>query len=206
VKAASETIDARIRSFVQAGEMSQAATEVLRAYGGEIFGFLMALHKSESDASDVYSIFSERLWKAMSGFEFRSAVRTWAYVLARNASSRYQRDRGRRERREVHPSTDALFSGVALEVRSETLRYLRTETKNEVRALRESLPVDDQTLLILRVDRELEWLDIARVFLESKEGKGESDDALKKEAARLRKRFQLVKDRLTKMGKDRGLI
>jgi serine phosphatase RsbU (regulator of sigma subunit) len=37
--------------------------------------------------------------------------------------------------------------------RSSTAPYLRTEVKTRMRVLRERLPVDDQTLLVLRIDK-----------------------------------------------------
>ena len=48
----------------------------------------------------------------------------------------------------------------------------------------------------------MEWMDLARVFSQT-EG---SEDDTKREAARLRKRFQLVKERLRAEGRARGLI
>jgi RNA polymerase sigma-70 factor (ECF subfamily) len=61
-------------------------------------------------------------------------------------------------------------------------------------SLRDELPVEDRTLLILRVDRDLAWDEIALAFAENPEAF--SDEERKREAARLRKRFQLVKERL----------
>jgi RNA polymerase sigma-70 factor, ECF subfamily len=81
---------------------------------------------------------------------------------------------------------------LALQVRSGTYTFQRTEVKEHVRRLREALPDTDRLLLILRVDREMSWRDLARVVL----GGNPSPDELEREAVRLRKRFQLVKERL----------
>jgi RNA polymerase sigma-70 factor (ECF subfamily) len=56
--------------------------------------------------------------------------------------------------------------------------------------------------LVLRVDRSLEWKEIARVTLGS-----ESPDAadLVREADRLKKRFQLLKEELRRRAHDAGL-
>jgi RNA polymerase sigma-70 factor (ECF subfamily) len=200
--------EAEIRARCRAGDLDGAASEALRLYGAEIFGFLIATHKSEADANDVFSMFSERLWKGLGGFEWSSSLRTWAYVVARNASHRFLRDRGRRNKREVALSTSAHFAEVATKLRTDTLNYLRTESKTAVQKLRDELPPDDRTLLILRVDRDLEWTEIARVFLSSSEDGAPVPDesGIRRESARLRKRFQLVKDRLLKLGRERGLI
>jgi RNA polymerase sigma-70 factor (ECF subfamily) len=68
------------------------------------------------------------------------------------------------------------------------------DRQRKLAALRDALPIDDRTLLILRVDRNLSWYDVALAFAETPEDLSEQDR--KREAARLRKRFQLIKQRL----------
>ena len=60
----------------------------------------------------------------------------------------------------------------------------------------------------LRVDKELPWNDIARVLLAENEGEGEtaSEDLVKRESARLRKRFELLKKKLLQLGREHGLV
>jgi hypothetical protein len=87
--------------------------------------------------------------------------------------------------------------------RSRTQPWLRTEIKDKVRMLRDSLGDDDRTLLTLRVDRDLAWEDIARVML------GVEDPEPKqvtRETVRLRKRFQLLKADLRKKALEAGLL
>jgi RNA polymerase sigma-70 factor (ECF subfamily) len=61
-------------------------------------------------------------------------------------------------------------------------------------------------LLVLRVDRNLEWNDLARVLAEGDDGTAPLADAdVTREAARLRKRFQLLKEKLREMAKREGL-
>jgi RNA polymerase sigma-70 factor (ECF subfamily) len=51
---------------------------------------------------------------------------------------------------------------------------------------------------------ELAWIDLARILYE-----GETpldDETLKREAARLRKRFQLVKEKIYEMARKEGLV
>jgi RNA polymerase sigma-70 factor (ECF subfamily) len=97
-----------------------------------------------------------------------------------------------------------MVSEVAAEVRSRTISLFRTEKKAPIVALRESLPPEDQMLLILRVDRGLAWNDLVLVFHDGEAELSEAD--LKRESARLRKRFQSVKERLFQMAKARGLV
>ena len=50
-------------------------------------------------------------------------------------------------------------------VRTTTALHLRSEVKDQVSRLRERLEPDEQTLLILRVDRALSWREVAHVTL-----------------------------------------
>ena len=83
-------------------------------------------------------------------------------------------------------------------MRSSTLVYLRTDVKSAIRRLREELPELDQMLIILRIDKRMKWRDIvAAVSGDDLEG-----DALKREAARLRKRFECAIERLRKLDEE----
>lgn len=194
----------KVRELCEKKDFDGAATVALRAYGPEILGFLVAIHRNEQDAGDVFAIFSESLWKGLAGFSWESSLRTWAYTIARNASFRFKKNAQRRGKGAVPLSDMASVGEVVQQVRTQTLTYLKTEQKDRFTALRESLPEDEQTLLILRVDRGLAWDELAQILLE--EGADASPDAIKKESARLRKRFQLVKEKLLEMGKRAGLV
>ena len=87
-------------------------------------------------------------------------------------------------------------------MRSATLPFRRTEVKSQFQALRERLPEEEQTLLVLRVDKKLTFQEIAMVLL----GEETPDEALKRESARLRKRFQLVKEKLKKWAQEEGIL
>jgi RNA polymerase sigma-70 factor (ECF subfamily) len=77
-----------------------------------------------------------------------------------------------------------------------------------MRALREKLEPDDQMLLILRVDRQMEWRDLALVMSEEADPSAArpDDDVLDREAARLRKRFERAKSELKRLAKESGLL
>jgi RNA polymerase sigma-70 factor (ECF subfamily) len=202
---ARERLETDVRSLCAMGDFAAAATAALRGYGPEVFGFLVAVHRSESDASDVFSDLTEALWRGLPGFAWESSLRTWLYAIARNVSRTRRRDAARRERRGKRTGESAL-DGVAQAVRTETLAFLRTEKRTRLQALRDALPEEDRVLLVLRVDRQLAWNDLARVLHESDTDAPLDDAAVTKEAARLRKRFQLVKDRLRDLAKKEGLI
>jgi RNA polymerase sigma-70 factor (ECF subfamily) len=185
------------------GDYGGAATKAIRAYGPEIVGFLRACAGGADDPSETFSDFTEALWKGLPSFAWRSSVRTWAYGIARNVSRSRGRERARRRRLIVDPG-ESVVQGVAEQVRTETLSFLRTEKRTRLQALRDALPEDDRMLLVLRVDRGLAWNELARVFSGDE---GPLDGAaLVKEAARLRKRLQLVKQRLKEMARREGLL
>ena len=176
-----------VRADHHAGHLAEAATRTLRAYGAEVLGFLVAVLRDERDAAEVYSRACADLWSGLPGFRWESSMRTWLYALARNAAHAHRRDPHRRRRvgLDEHPEVE----DIPARERTATAPYLQSESKIRVRRLRESLSPDDQMLLILRIDREMSWNDIARVM-----GDGEED--LVRAAAALRKRFERVKDRL----------
>lgn len=198
---AREGLEKDLRARWEAGAFDAVATEAIRAYGGEIFGFLVALHRDQGDASDVFSTFTENLWKGLPKFGWQCTLRAWAYTIARNASHRFHRDEKRHARGRAPLTGSSAVDEVAVKVRTQTVEYLKTEQKDRFAALRESLPEEDQMLLILRVDRRLSWEELARVM-----SADVSDEDLAKESARLRKRFQLVKEKLRAMGERAGLL
>lgn len=207
-----ESVEDRADRALAAGDHELAATLLLREYGGEVTRFLAAFHRDYDDAAEVFSEFTEALWRAVPSFEHRSSLRTWMYAIARRVSLRHRRD-ARRRRTRFEPFTEsATFVAAEVEVRSATLSYLRTERRTRLSALRDSLPVEDQMLLVLRVDRKLAWNDLAIVLRGDEapagapDGGGLSDEALKREAARLRKRFQVLKEKLRELGRREGLL
>ena len=200
-----ERLESQVRAHCDARDWDAACTAILRGYGPEVFGFLVAVHRNEAAANDAFSDLAEAIWRSLPNFAWQSSVRTWTYAIARNVSRTRKRDAARLDRRAPRAGDSAL-EGVAAKVRTETLAILRTETKTRLQALRDALPEADRMLLVLRVDRGLSWNDLARVLHEGEEDAQLDDAALTREAARLRKRFQLVKDKLREMAKKEGLL
>lgn len=195
-------IDAAIVEAARAGDRDAATTAAIRAYGAEVYAFLAASHVQEEEAGEAYSLFCEGLWTSLERFQGDCSVRTWAYAIARRSSLRVRRDSRRRAARQLALPGSSSAAALAAQVRSETASYLATRTRTRIAELRATLPEDDQALLMLRVDRGLAWADLARVL-----GEEELDAAgLKKVSARLRKRFQLVRERLVEMGRREGLV
>jgi RNA polymerase sigma-70 factor (ECF subfamily) len=195
------TSDEQVRQLVAKGDVEGAATEALRALGPEVFGFLHGVVGSDADAEDIFSATSERLWRSIATFRWHCALRTWVYCIARNEMLRFVEGARRHVAGRVTPSA---LEEVVATVRSETLSALRTDKRDKLRRLRDELPHEDRALVILRVDRELSWDEIARTFLTDHENS--TDDEIVREAARLRKRFQLVKERLAVRAREEGLL
>jgi RNA polymerase sigma-70 factor, ECF subfamily len=198
----SSLLDDDVRVLLSSARVDAAAERVLRALGPELYGYLLAIHHDdEATASDVFSDVSQRIWRGLPAFSFRCSVRGWAYVVARNAARNHLEREGRR-RKKLVPLSDSLASILQV-VRTQTRTLEKTATRDGITRLRDALPEHDRSLLILRVDRGLSWDDLARTFLGEEEA---SDDDVRRESARLRKRFQLVKERLAKAARDAGLI
>jgi RNA polymerase sigma-70 factor (ECF subfamily) len=184
---ATSPIELRIRAACDAKQYADAATLALKTYGDELMSYLVAILRNAVDADDVFSSASESLWQSLPSFRWDSSLRTYAYAIARHAAFKHLRDP--RRRRESTPLSNASVEAVVAEVRSRTATFLRTESRDKIAALRAQLAPDDQTLLILRVNRKLAWRDIAAIMNDDEL----DDDALGRRAAALRKRFERLK-------------
>ena len=191
-----------IRDAWNREDFGRAATALMQAYGAEIHGFLIAFMTDRAAAGEAFSSFARDLWVALPGFAWRCSARGWAYTLARNAARRHAKSEKRR-RAHVVPLPEGLSSQVAAQTRTRTETYLRTDVKHRMQELRQRLPAEDQQLLILRVKRELSWDEIAMVMLDG--GLDATGAELQREATRLRKRFQLAKERLRELARREGL-
>jgi len=172
--------------------MARAATLAIEGYGPEVLGWLVTTTGDPALAEEVFSQVAEDLWTSLERFRWDCAMRTWFYVLTRNALHRHRRSP--RAKREVLASA---ITDVAQAVRTQTRPWLKTEVKDRFRALRDSLDEDSRALLILRVDRKMKWDEIARVL-----GEGETKQA----SARVRKRFSLLKAKLKERAEQMGLV
>lgn len=177
-----------VRECLARGDVPGATTRVVQVLGPEVLGYLLAMTRREVDAHDAFAQFCEDVWRGLPGFRWESSLRTWCYVLARNALRRLWGGAPERHGPHVSPSQAPELRALAAKVRTATAEHLRTETKSRFAALRERLDADDRTLLILRVDRRMTWREIAAVLGEPPEA-----EALDRRAAALRKRFERLK-------------
>jgi RNA polymerase sigma-70 factor (ECF subfamily) len=192
-------VEAQVRAACDSGDHSTATHILIECYGPELLGFIEALVRDAADADDAFAMFCEDTWRGIAKFEWRCSVRCWSYTLARNAAFRFLRSL---ENGHLVPlSRSPELDGIVRKVRSTTALHARTEVKSQMRKLREQLALDEQTILILRVDKNLSWEEVARVLAGD-----DSDEDLGRSTARVRKRFQLVKNKLRRMAEEAGLL
>jgi hypothetical protein len=116
------------------------------------------LRSEHDDLADVRDVRRGRLPRPAE-LRFESSVRTWSYVASPRRAPAFAmlasahtgsmtiRDRGGRGA-----------------VRSTTVEHLRTTNHERLAAIREQLDHDERTILILWVDRQLAWREIAQVI------------------------------------------
>jgi RNA polymerase sigma-70 factor (ECF subfamily) len=181
----------RVFALLAAGDGAGAATAAIESHGPGVFRLLSTLLDGD-DVHDAYALWAEDVWRGLPGFRRECSLRAWAYRLARNAACRLRRDPYRvRGQRLASTAASRLAASVAAST-------VATGSRREgLRRLRASLDPDDQTLLSLRIDRELEWEEIAAVM--ASEGEAVAAPAL-------RKRFERLKDRLKELARDEGLL
>jgi len=196
-----DELDARIREHHTRGDCDTAATLIIRGYGRAVNTFLASRVRSPVVVSEIFSLFCEQLWRGLPAVRWRSSVRGWVFVLARNAMYQYLSSLRNFRARYVplleEPPVVEEFefpSGARPdhETAEEQLQLLCTELSEQ-----------DTRLLTMRARLALPWEEIARSMVDASASNSEA--AVRREAARLRKRFQLIKDRLRRRVTDIAL-
>jgi RNA polymerase sigma-70 factor (ECF subfamily) len=194
-------LDDTVRRLCAASDYGQATTVTLKELGPSVLRYIDARIRDDDLTAEAFQHFAEDLWRGLPNFGGRSPLRVWAFVVARNAAGQVLRRRNR-ERKRTRAFTSTLDARLSAQVRTTTRDYMKTDVKQRFMELREELSPEERTLLVLRINERLPWEEIAVVQSESEISPAE----LKREAARLRKRFQLIRDRLKRMATDRGLL
>jgi len=193
VSDAAPTIEARVRDLLAADDRPGAATAAIQEFGPPVLRYLRSLLRDEDDASDAFSIFAENVWRGLSTWRGEGSLKAWCFRLAWNAAINLRNEAWRRRGRRFFTGE---ASALAEEIR--TRSHVKVERQRQVLdKLRESLEVEDVSLLALRIDQKLSWAEISDVL---------AADGERTEPAALMKRFERLKARLAKMAKDQGLI
>ncbi|MBL8957809.1 MAG: sigma-70 family RNA polymerase sigma factor [Myxococcaceae bacterium] len=203
VRSDAEVFEAQLREACQR-DVREAATLAIEGYGPAVRGFLGVLLRDEQQADEAFALFCEDVWRGLPGFRWSTSARAWCYVLARHCALRSLRDRGRRQGAQVPLSQVSESALPRTREPSEVPHHLRTENRSRMRALRERLGVDEQVLLVLRIDKRLSWNEVALVM--AGEGEQLAGPALTRSATTVRKRFQLAKEKLRELARAEGLL
>jgi len=186
-------LEERLKQLLAAGDLRGAATEAIRGYGPQVLQVLRAMLRDEAEAREAFSQFAENLWRGLPTFRGEASFKTWALRLACNAA-RNQRDEAWRRRGRRLATGEA--SALAEEVRTRSV--VRVERQRQaLDRLRQSLSVEEQSLLVLRLDQGLSWNEVAEVLAE---------EGAPAEPGALMKRFERVKERLGKLAREQGLV
>lgn len=194
----SENVEAAVREAHRSGDLERAVQLGLSHYRAEVYSFLCARLGSEVDAHEVFGQTSEDVWRGIAAFRWQCSFRTWLYTLARHAAIRFERSPANQSGR--RQSLSRAPEAIERE-RSHTRPYLRTDVKDRLSRLRATLTPDEQSLLVLRVDRGLSWEEVSRVLHDD----GEADDAsIRRNAVNLRQRFRQLTERLRERARAEG--
>lgn len=170
----------------RANAFDDAATWVIHAYGPEIAGYVLAFEKDADAAEDIFAECCTAIWQGLPRFRGECTLRAYAYAVARRQWVSAQRARQRRLEDRLDDNREHVADLPT------TAEYLKTENKERLAQLREALADHERALLTLRLDRKLDWLEIARVIDDAADP---TEDTLTRSAATLRKRFERLKER-----------
>jgi RNA polymerase sigma factor (sigma-70 family) len=196
-----QSLDQRVRELLAAGETEEATNEALRVLGPDILGFLYRTFRSDADAEDVFAAVSVRLWRSLERFEWRCSLRSWVHVIARNEAQRFRRGVRRHEGGRVPISE--LVDLIAAVTATTRTRH-QGDRELALARLREELSEEEREILVLRVDRELPWDEIALAFSEDPEHCTAAE--IRRLSAALRQRYQSLKKRLAERARAAGLL
>lgn len=179
-------LEERVRALLERGMRDEAATSVIDSLGPDILGYLRS-RLDEDDANDALSHWRESVWKDLRNFRWQCSLRAWAYSLARHACARIRR---RPHRHREQPLSTSAASKIAASIGASAA--LSSERHQKLAQLRDCLDENERELLTLRVDRELEWEEIAAI--------------LEVSSVAVRKRWERLVRKLEQMARTAGLL
>lgn len=189
-------MEERLSSLLRDHARDELAALAIETYGSELYGFLVHVVGEPVVAADVFAQMTEELWRGLPGFAGGCSVRTWLYRLAHQAAMRHLRS----------PCHAALPAGRPAPPQGVAAVHTMTASwradDDRWRELRRELAPEDRALLVLRVDRDLAWPDLAQIM---RSDGPEDAGAVTREAARLRQRFGVLKDHLRVRARAAGL-
>ena len=187
-------LERTVVDYLANGARDDAAALAVRTHGPFVLGYLRAIIRELDDADDAFSIWAEAVWTGIGGFRGESTLAAWCYGVAWHAAHRVFRDPHRRRRATLSSKAAA---HIVQEIRTSTASHLGTTAQTELAALRQQLTPEEQTILVLRLDRDLPWRDVAQIL--------STDDTIVSEAA-ARKRYERVRIKVRDLAAAGGLL
>jgi RNA polymerase sigma-70 factor (ECF subfamily) len=177
-----------IQLLCQQGNIDAAAHLAIQRYGPGVLGWLVSINANRAVAEDIFQMFCLDLWRGLPAFRWESTLFTWSYRVAWSTFYRFQQG----ERRHEHVPLSDICSQWAVEASSIHSRMQRQQTQERLITLRQQLPEDLQSVLILRLDRDFSFSEISEVLEISEES--------------ARQKFHRAKTRLKDLAQKEGLI
>ena len=176
------------------GDVRRGVERVMHEMGPAVRGLLHTMFRKDGDAAEeAFSLFAERLFQNAGTFRGDGPLKAWVYAIARNSALTVSRE-GWRRLGERLATEDAEKLANEVRTRSEVRRERQSRALD---ALRDTLDMDEQTLLTLRLDEALPWDEVALVMSSG----GDPVDA-----AAVRKRFERLKTRLGEEARRLGYV
>jgi RNA polymerase sigma-70 factor (ECF subfamily) len=186
-------LERQVRERQAAGDVAGAATAVIEAHGPGVLRYLRSMLRVEEDAADAFSQWSENTWTGLASFRGEASLKTWSYRLAWNAAQNLRNDAWHRRGQRL---ASGQASALAQSIRTRSVVVVERQ-RQALDELRQSLSEEDRSLLVLRLDQQLSWSEVAEVLAAA----GEPI-----EPATLMKRFERIKARLGELARARGLL
>ena len=188
-----EELDRLVRERLATDGPDGAATALIEALGPAILRYLRSMLRVEEDAADAFSQWSENVWTGLPSFRGESSLKTWGYRLAWNAAQNLRNEAWRKRGQRL---ATGQASALAMSIQTKSVVVVERQ-RQALEELRAALSEEDRSLLVLRLDQQLSWNEVAEVL--AAEGK-------RIEPATLMKRFERVKARLGELARERGLL
>jgi RNA polymerase sigma-70 factor, ECF subfamily len=188
-----EELDRLVRERLATDGADGAATALIEALGPAILRYLRSMLRVEEDAADAFSQWSENVWTGLPSFRGESSLKTWGYRLAWNAAQNLRNEAWRKRGQRL---ATGQASALAMSIQTKSVVVVERQ-RQALEELRAALSEEDRSLLVLRLDQQLSWNEVAEVL--AAEGK-------RIEPATLMKRFERVKARLGELARERGLL
>ncbi len=166
-------VENRVRELISEKEVRDAAGLALYGtvengrsdgYGVRVFGHLRAIMKNDREAKEVFFKFSCVVLEDIAAFRGELSLKSWLYGVAYRVMVEHWKERNTRSEFQFTRNDDRAFHG-----RASIDRWDESPIKDALRQLCSQLPKDEQTILILRIERDMDWYELARVFLDIEE-------------------------------------